>query len=143
MKLKLFLTSLIFTTVFCLVSDQSFSQDYKHQDYDFLIASTDGKKITLSHEGKVLKWHKSKILDVCWLENKPYIASRSNDEIIVWLYSTNQSTRPISFFIKHPKLGIINLDYNNYVNYKKYDQLCCYEKHKEKDLLDIYEKIIR
>ena len=54
MKLKLFLTSLIFVLLFCFVPNRSFTEDYPHPEYDFLVAKTKENVIHLCFvkEGK-------------------------------------------------------------------------------------------
>ena len=105
MKLKLFLTSLIFAMLFCLVPNKSFSEDYHHPSYDFLIASTDDKKINLYVVKKngekelrsELRRHTSKVTHVKWVIGKPEIISKSKNEIIRWRYYTGGGVEVIKF----------------------------------------------
>lgn len=114
MKLKLFLTSLIFF----LASNQSYTKDFYHPEDETLVASTHKNVITLcrklfNEKDQILRFeeHTDEVLNVKWLPKKlcssnlPEIMSSSRKELIRWCYNIDKKDK--SFEV----LRRIDLDY--------------------------------
>ena len=107
MELKPFVISLIFTLLFCLIQNNSFSEDYQHPTYKFFIASTENKEIHLCFKlltGKKkikirFREHTDNVIHLLW-SKRHEIISGSKEEVIRWHYKVSNEEVEILEFIK-------------------------------------------